>query len=116
MARSMNEVSMKPFSEACEQNKIPILDVLRRYLSAQRNLLEVCCRLLAPGGRLCYSTCSILPEENEGVVCRFVEEHPGLVPLQTTLPWGRMTGIGRQLLPGEGGMDGFYYALLDKMA
>lgn len=89
---------------------------IKTLVAAQRNLLEVCCRLLAPGGRLCYSTCSILPEENEGVVCRFVEEHPGLVPLQTTLPWGRMTGIGRQLLPGEGGMDGFYYALLDKMA
>ena len=32
---------MKPYSEACEQNKFPILDVLRRYLTSQHNLLEI---------------------------------------------------------------------------
>ena len=32
---------MKPFSEACEQNKFPILEVLRRYLANQVSLLEV---------------------------------------------------------------------------
>ena len=41
MACSMNEISMKPFSEACEQNKIPILDVLRRHLTTQNTLLEI---------------------------------------------------------------------------
>ncbi len=84
-----------------------------KTLSAiQRDLLETCCRLLAPGGRLCYSTCSILPEENEGVVEGIIREHAELSAVQTSLPWGRVTGYGRQLLPGEGGMDGFYYALL----
>lgn len=80
----------------------------------QRELLETCCRLLAPGGRLCYSTCSILPEENEGVVAAVIGEHAGFSAVQPSLPWGRVTGHGRQLLPGEGGMDGFYYALLVK--
>lgn len=32
---------MKPFSEACEQNKLPILEVLRRYIDSQTNLLEI---------------------------------------------------------------------------
>lgn len=41
MTRHQDEVSMKPFSEACEQNKLPILDVLRRYLTNQRDLLEI---------------------------------------------------------------------------
>ena len=35
-----------------------------------------------------------------------------LVPIEA--PWGRDTGAGRQILPGEDGMDGFFYALLQK--
>jgi len=41
MARHNDEASMKPFSEACEQNKYPILEVLRQYLVDQRELLEI---------------------------------------------------------------------------
>lgn len=89
---------------------------IRTLVRVQQDLLEICCRLLAPGGRLCYSTCSILPEENERLVEEVIRELPALTAVQTSLPWGRSTGRGRQLLPGEGGMDGFYYALLDRKA
>ena len=46
--------------------------------SIQRDLLERALPLVKPGGRLVYSTCSLEPEENEGVVTAFAESHPEL--------------------------------------
>ena len=45
---------------------------------------------------------------------RFLGAHRDarLVPIEA--PWGRDTGASRQILPGEDGMDGFFYALLQK--
>jgi len=51
----------------------------------QSRLLEAALRHVAPGGRLVYSTCSIEPEENENIVARAFERHPGLVELDTQL-------------------------------
>lgn len=41
----------------------------------QRSLLEAAARMVAPGGRLVYSTCTFSPEENEGQVRSFLERH-----------------------------------------
>jgi NOL1/NOP2/sun family putative RNA methylase len=42
----------------------------------QTNILRVAAHLVRPGGHLLYSTCTFAPEENEGVIDRFLQEHP----------------------------------------
>ena len=77
-------------------------------------LLDASWPLLAAGGTLLYATCSILREENAEQVEAFLARTPdaALAPLDAT--FGHDTGFGTQRLPGEGGMDGFFYARLRK--
>ncbi|MFC4598688.1 RsmF rRNA methyltransferase first C-terminal domain-containing protein [Cohnella hongkongensis] len=42
----------------------------------QLDILESAAKMLKPGGRLVYSTCTFSPEENEGTISRFAERHP----------------------------------------
>jgi 16S rRNA (cytosine967-C5)-methyltransferase len=85
------------------------------YVERQLALLEACWPMLAPGGRLVYATCSILPEENQALVERFLSRHAAAVlPWPGPSSWGRAAGPGRQNLPGAGGEDGFYYAVLQR--
>ncbi|KPV41562.1 hypothetical protein AN478_01875 [Thiohalorhabdus denitrificans] len=79
----------------------------------QAALLEALWPLLRPGGRLVYATCSVLPAENREVVAAFLDGHPEARPATPEADWGRPDGPGRQILPGEQGMDGFFYACLD---
>lgn len=53
----------------------------------QREILRSAARLVAPGGRLVYSTCTFAPEEDEGAVASFLEEHPGFTPESVEAPW-----------------------------
>lgn len=78
----------------------------------QARLLDALWPTLKPGGRLLYATCSVLREENAQQVEAFLARTPdaSTVPLDAHL--GRVDGPGRQRLPGEGGGDGFFYALL----
>lgn len=82
----------------------------------QARVLDSAWGMLAPGGALLYATCSILHAENAGQVEAFLARTPGAVlePLQPH--YGRDTGFGRQRLPGEDGMDGFFYARIGKVA
>jgi len=83
--------------------------------SRQGLLLEKLLPLLRPGGRLLYSTCSLLRAENSAVVSRFLAAHPEVceLPLPDDLPGAAGgTGPGRHLLPGPADTDGFYYALM----
>ncbi len=80
----------------------------------QGRILEAVWPLLAPGGRLLYATCSILPEENQDQVRAFLAAHPEARERPLAVDWGRPCAAGRQILPGEQGMDGFYYAMLEK--
>lgn len=82
------------------------------YAETQARLLHAAWRLLAPGGRLLYATCSVLRAENEAVVGPFVDNTPEARALDLPGDWGRPAGRGRQVLPGEEGTDGFFYALL----
>jgi 16S rRNA (cytosine967-C5)-methyltransferase len=66
---------------------------------------------LARGGKLLYATCSVLDEENELQVRGFVAAHSDAA-VESLQPG---PNIGRQILPGEGEMDGFYYACLRKV-
>jgi len=89
---------------------IPVLAAL------QVCLLDALWSTLAPGGRLLYATCSVLKDENERQVDAFLARTPDAVALALDARFGRVSGVGRQRLPGEDSMDGFFYALLRKRA
>ncbi len=76
----------------------------------QAQLLAALWPLLAPGGLLVYATCSILPAENSRQIAAFLRTQRDAQPLPIVATWGRESGPGRQILPGENGMDGFFYA------
>jgi len=80
----------------------------------QARLLEALWPLLARHGLLVYATCSVLHEENERVAAGFLDAHPDAQPERCDLPVGRAVGAGWQILPGEGGLDGMYYAVIAK--
>jgi len=65
---------------------------------------------------LLYATCSALPTENSETIAAFLARTPGARELDLAGPWGLKQDHGRQLLPQEGGHDGFYYAKLIKIA
>lgn len=79
----------------------------------QADILDSVWTTLKPGGVLLYATCSVLPSENRKQIETFLQRtaDASLQPLDVT--WGQ-GDIGRQILPGESGMDGFYYAMLSK--
>ncbi len=81
----------------------------------QHRLLEGLWPLLASGGILLYATCSVLPEENHRQVARFLSAHQDAREHTLQAPWGHVCSHGRQILPGEESMDGFYYACLKKV-
>jgi 16S rRNA (cytosine967-C5)-methyltransferase len=79
----------------------------------QARLLESLWPVLVPGGRLVYATCSLLAEENGGQIARFLSQHADAEPQPVPIGW-HAAGEGAQNLPGEGGMDGFFYAIVEK--
>lgn len=53
----------------------------------QGKILDAAAKLLRPGGRLVYSTCTFAPEEDEGAVEAFLAAHPEFVPENVEAPW-----------------------------
>ena len=85
-----------------------------RLASQQFHILASVWPLLARGGALLYATCSVLPTENDDVVTRFLADYPDAKLGAIDAIWGIATRHGRQILPGEDSMDGFFYARLVK--
>lgn len=79
----------------------------------QARLLDALWPLLGRGGRLVYATCSLLADENARQIDAFLDRQAGARAVATPLRW-RAAGVGVQNLPGESGMDGFFYAVLEK--
>lgn len=80
----------------------------------QDRLLAALWPLLAPGGKLLYVTCSVFRRENVSQLELFLAERADARALPLEAGWGVEAGPGRQVLTGEGGMDGFYYACVEK--
>ena len=87
---------------------------LAALTALQARLLDALWPLLAPGGILVYATCSILREENERQVEAFLARTPDAAVDPLAPAFGHAAGVGRQRLPGEAGMDGFFYARLKR--
>ncbi len=86
-------------------------------LSAQqRRIVAALWPLLAPGGRLVYITCSLLRAENETVISELLDTHPDAQAVDFTLPVGQPAAVGWQILPGDGDLDGMYYAVVRKQS
>ena len=85
----------------------------------QQSILAGASRLVKPGGRLVYATCSLLAEENEAIVAQFLSAHPDfvLLPARDVLAEQKValdTGDYLQLLPQLHHTDGFFAAVLER--
>ncbi len=89
---------------------------LKEVALMQQKLLDRLWPLLKPGGILVYVTCSVLIEENRSQIDRFLASHDDAENLAVDLPLSHDQDPGRQILPGEEEMDGFFYARLRKIS
>ncbi|HEY6967096.1 MAG TPA: 16S rRNA (cytosine(967)-C(5))-methyltransferase RsmB [Burkholderiales bacterium] len=102
-----------PCSASGVARRHPDIKWLRRpgdiamFAARQARILEALWRVLVPGGKLLYVTCSVFPEENGAVIDAFAARTPGArrAPLSDA--------AAAQLLP-DAEHDGFFYALLEK--
>ncbi len=89
-------------------------DQVRQAAALQTRLLDSLWPLLKRGGKLLYVTCSVLPEENRAQIDRFLARTDDVTAVPLHIPGALVQEHGLQLLPGQQGCDGFYYACLAK--
>ena len=103
----------------------PDIKLLRRatdieaLAGLQTAMLEALWPLLEPSGRLLYVTCSVLAAENDGVISDFLARHSDaredrVLPNYNIRDLMVETTCGFQALPGTQGLDGFYFACLER--
>jgi len=93
----------------------------------QFSILSAAAKLLKPGGRLVYATCSLLQQENQTIVNEFLQQHPNFIlldpKLALTAPFPRINDlpVGAsmenswwQLWPDQHETDGFFAAILER--
>jgi 16S rRNA (cytosine967-C5)-methyltransferase len=91
----------------------------------QKNVLRTAAKMVKPGGRIVYVTCSVLPEENCDQIRWFCETHDGFSIKPHANEWQQQLGTeapvssvaegdGLQLTPAVHGTDGFYIAILSR--
>lgn len=82
-------------------------------VNLQKQILDAIWPLVKPGGTMLYATCSILPEENHLQIADFLSRTSNAL-LDNTFHNDSEDKLGKQILPGDQQMDGFYYARLLK--
>ena len=98
---------------------------LSQRIEEQRAILNLAARLVKPGGRLVYVTCSLLPEENNDQAEWFLSNHLGFAELPWAEAWRSALGseplssagrIGESLLltPARHGTDGFFISVMTR--
>jgi 16S rRNA (cytosine967-C5)-methyltransferase len=102
-------------------------DDLGAMVDLQQRILDSAARLVKPGGRLIYATCSLLPAENAAPVTSFLAQHADFILRPIAEIWAET--IGRfpdaapcptaepmlQLTPASHGTDGFFVAVLERV-
>ncbi|MGE4350837.1 MAG: RsmB/NOP family class I SAM-dependent RNA methyltransferase, partial [Bdellovibrionales bacterium] len=93
---------------------------LEALVPLQASILDSASRLVREGGRLVYATCSLLPEEDEVQVTRFLENHPDfrLLPVRecmADIPDLPDTGEYLALSPAQHKTDGFFAAVMERV-
>ncbi|RXJ72161.1 16S rRNA (cytosine(967)-C(5))-methyltransferase [Veronia nyctiphanis] len=86
-------------------------DDIEQLVTLQAEIFDAMWQKLKRGGTLVYATCSVTPQENAEQVKAFLARHD-----DAELHTGDAENPGRQILPGQDDMDGFYYAVLQKQA
>lgn len=89
----------------------------------QRRVLTSAARLVRPGGRLIYATCSIMPAENEDRIAEFTAADPAFSVMPVPEIWQRVIAAPcpgeaplLRLSPAANGTDGFFVAVLTRSA
>lgn len=118
-----NNKVIKRLHESCDRLLLDVpcsgLGVLRRNPDAkwkltkefieevkktQSSILDSYCKMLRPGGKMVYATCSILPSENQNQISTFLNKHKEFILEEEKTIW-----------PHQFGFDGFYMARLKKI-
>ena len=118
-----NNKVIKRLHESCDRLLLDVpcsgLGVLRRNPDAkwkltkefieevkktQLSILDSYCKMLRPGGKMVYATCSILPSENQNQISTFLNKHKEFILEEEKTIW-----------PHQFGFDGFYMARLKKI-
>ncbi|MCL2469994.1 MAG: methyltransferase domain-containing protein [Alphaproteobacteria bacterium] len=94
---------------------------LEALVPLQTSILQSAARLVRPEGRLVYATCSLLPQENEEQITRFLDNNPdfSLIPARsasaelTSLP---ASGPYLALSPARHNTDGFFAAIMQRQS
>ena len=98
---------------------------LERRINEQKTVLDQASAYVRPKGLMFYMTCSMLAEENEAAVYRFLEDHEGFEMLSAgevweerfgetaPKPWSS-DGCSLTLTPASTNTDGFFFAVLEK--
>lgn len=89
---------------------------LESLLPLQASILDSASRLVKGGGRLIYATCSLLAEENEEQIDKFLAAHPDfkIVPVNSVCEYLPKTGKYLSLSPAAHNTDGFFAAVMER--
>jgi 16S rRNA (cytosine967-C5)-methyltransferase len=95
---------------------------LDEVLAVQQSILQSASRLVKPGGRLIYATCSILLDENEHQITQFLKSVNNFRVVCAQKIWDKNSTCGENetvsflsLTPHEDGVDGFFAAVLERV-